>query len=86
MSFALSLGVADGGARLLIGDQASDQDWVFNLPETTNKGTFLAKFSVDSVRFPFARHVRGAFLPRTRASSACPPAPGATQQHLGSRR
>lgn len=42
MSFALSLGVADGGARLLIGDQASDQDWVFNVPETTNKGTFLA--------------------------------------------
>lgn len=39
MSFALSLGVADGGARLLIGDQASDQDWVFNVPKTTNKGT-----------------------------------------------
>lgn len=42
MSFALSLGVADGGARLLIGDQASDQDWVFNVPKTTDKGTFLA--------------------------------------------
>lgn len=40
MSFALSLGVADGGARLLIGDQASDQDWVFNVPETTDKGAF----------------------------------------------
>ena len=38
MSFALSLGVADGGARLLIGDQASDQDWVFNVPKTTDKG------------------------------------------------
>lgn len=57
MSFALSLGVADGGARLLIGDQASDQDWVFNVPETTDKGTFLALL-LDSAVFPFAKLVR----------------------------
>lgn len=65
MSFALSLGVADGGARLLIGDQASDQDWVLNVPETTDKGTSqqpLLKFpvglckSVGYTRLPEPRH------------------------------
>ena len=35
---AFPLDVADGGMRLLIGDQASDQDWLLNLPKTTDKG------------------------------------------------
>lgn len=31
---------------LLIGDQASDQDWLLNLPETKDKGALRFFFSI----------------------------------------
>lgn len=58
MFLAFPLDVADGGMRLLIGDQASDQDWLLNLPKATDKGAFKL-----SLPFPVFVLVFEAYAP-----------------------